>query len=52
MGNGGVDNITDLEKRLNAAHDKLSNRKLISHTEILARFVEKPEKTLSDTEEK
>ena len=45
------DDITDLEKRLNAARDKLNNRKLISHTEILARFVAKPEKTLDDKEE-
>ena len=45
------DDITDLEKRLNAARDKLNNRKLISHTEILARFVEKTKKTLDNKEE-
>ena len=45
------DDITDLEKKIKAAQDKLINRKLNSHTEILTRFVEKPEKTLDDTNE-
>ena len=45
------DDITDLDDKIKAAQDKLINRKLNSHTEILTRFVGKPEKTLDDTEE-
>jgi len=41
-----------LEKRIDAAHDKLSNRKYNSHTDILTNLVKKSEKTLSDKEEK
>jgi hypothetical protein len=37
------DDITDLEKKIKAAHDKLSNRKYNSHTDILTRFVVPPE---------
>ena len=51
MGKSGEDDIIDLEKKIKAAHDKLINRKLNSHTEILTRFVVKPEKTLDDTNE-
>jgi len=41
-----------LEKRIDAAQDKLSNRKYNSHTDILTNLVKKSEKTLSDKEEK
>ena len=45
------DDIIDLEKKLKAAHDKLSSRQLNSHTDILVRFVSPPEKPLDNTEE-
>ena len=41
-----------LEKRIDAAQDKLSNRKYNSHTDILTNLVKKSEKILSDKEEK
>ena len=51
MGKSGEDGITDLDDKIKALQDKLTNRKLNSHTEILTRFVVKPEKTLDDTDE-
>jgi hypothetical protein len=37
------DDITDLDDKIKAAQDKLINRKLNSHTDILTRFVVPPE---------
>ena len=47
-----TDNVIDeLEKKIQAAHSKMSNRQLNSHTEIFTKLVAKPENTLSKTEE-
>jgi hypothetical protein len=45
------DDIIDLEKKLKAAHDKLSSRQLNSHTDILVRFVSPPENPLDNTDD-
>ena len=51
MEKSGENDITDLDDKIKALQDKLTNRKLNSHTEILTRFIVKPEKTLDDTDE-
>jgi|TARA_R110001592_G_scaffold280884_1_gene548251 hypothetical protein len=45
------DVIDELEKKIKAAHNKMGNRQLNSHTDILTKLIEKPEKTLDDTNE-
>ena len=40
-----MDNVIDeLEKKIKAAHNKMGNRQLNSHTEIITNLVVKPEK--------
>lgn len=47
-----TDNVIDeLGKKIQAAHSKMSNRQLNSHTDIFTKLVAKPENTLSKTEE-
>ena len=45
------DVIDELEKKIKAAHNKMGNRQLNSHTDIFTKLVAKPENTLSKTEE-
>ena len=47
-----TDNVIDeLGKKIQAAHSKMSNRVLNSHTDIFTKLVAKPEKTLVKIEE-